>query len=130
MKLYEAIASACVARRNCEESSNTHWQDRHTKRLRKYGEALPHGSGFDAGSHIDLEASSDTKIVIRTQFHHMDDHGGYDGWTAHTVTVKPNLAHGFLLTISGRNRNQIKDYISDIFGQVLDEDAPEEKEES
>ena len=130
MKLYEAIASACAARRNCDESGNTLWFERHTQRLCQYGEALPYGSGFDDGSHIDLQESSDTKIVIRTQFHHMDEHGGYDGWTAHKVTVKPNLVHGITLTVSGRNRNEIKDYISETFDQALQEEAPEEKEKN
>jgi hypothetical protein len=48
----------------------------------------------------------------------MDDGGGYDGWTEHTITVTPSF-RGFDLTISGRDRNDIKDYLHQTFDHVL-----------
>lgn len=49
----------------------------------------------------------------------MNDAGYYDGWTEHTITVTPAFIGGFELSISGRNRNDIKDYISEVFNQAL-----------
>jgi len=55
----------------------------------------------------------------------MNEHGFYDGWTEHRITVKPSLAFGFELTISGRDRNEIKDYLSDVFYLWLREETEE-----
>jgi hypothetical protein len=49
----------------------------------------------------------------------MDDVGYYDGWTEHTLTVRPSLAFGIDLKFSGRNRNQIKDYLHEVFHEAL-----------
>lgn len=49
----------------------------------------------------------------------MNECGYYDGWTAHTITVTPSFS-GFNLLISGRDRNDIKAYIRDTFGQMAD----------
>ena len=51
--------------------------------------------------------------------------GMYDGWTEHTVTVRPSLQFGFRLSISGRNRNGIKDYIAEVFGEILNTEVVE-----
>jgi hypothetical protein len=79
---------------------------------------LPSGSGIDSGSRIELEFHKET-IKISTSFHHMDEMGGYDGWTYHLITVTPSLSGGVNLKISGHDRNDIKDYLLDIFYGVL-----------
>ena len=87
-------------------------------------EQLPHGSGFNAGTIFDVEASKPDKLVFRTSFHHMNDGGFYDGWTEHVVTVVPAFnGNGFDIRVSGRNRNAIKDYIADQFHDILSEYA-------
>lgn len=55
-------------------------------------------------------------------FHHMNESGYYDGWTGHTITVKASLSHKFTLTISGRDRNGIKEYLHDTYNSWLDEE--------
>lgn len=42
--------------------------------------------------------------------------------TEHVVTAKPHLHFGFVLTISGRDKNDIKDYIGEVFEQFLNEE--------
>lgn len=78
----------------------------------------PHGSGFDNGTMLDFDKSGGAKLVFTTAFHHMTEHGYYSGWTEHTVTVTPAF-DGFDLKISGRDRNDIKDYIADVFNTFL-----------
>lgn len=75
----------------------------------------PRGSGFDSGTKIDLDRSRADRLVFNTAFHHMNEHGYYDGWTEHTVTVRPTFGTTPEVRISGRNRNGIKDYIADTF---------------
>lgn len=92
------------------------WRDtiRHVEKT-----ALPQGSGFDAGTRFDFDASTPECLVLHTQFHHMDDNGSYDGWTSHTIRVRPSFLYDFELTINGRDRNDIKDYIYDVFSSTL-----------
>ena len=82
---------------------------------------LPSGSGFDNGTHIITQdvKKGDEKIRIQANFHHMNGDGYYTGWTEHFVTVKPSL-DGFLnISVSGRNKDGIKEYILDTFHTVL-----------
>ena len=115
--LVSAITSAVISLRHCEQGilpENATWAEIWSSRL-DYLESnlLPHGSGFDAGTTIDRDKSNATKLVLHTSFHHMDDDGMYDGWTEHTVTITARLDHGFDAKVSGRNRNDIKDYIAE-----------------
>lgn len=116
LPLYRLIAQAGEAAHICARNGNGEWQQAWQELLTQCEELLPSGSGFDAGTSV-VEASS-SKIVLQTSFHHMSD-GYYDGWTEHTVTVVPDLASGFHLRISGRNRNHIKEYIEEVFDLVL-----------
>jgi hypothetical protein len=83
-------------------------------------EYLPSGSGFDSGTSIDVEKTTEEKLVFSTAFHHMNDLGYYVGWTEHRVTVRPSF-YGFDIKVSGRNRNDIKDHIAECFDYVLSE---------
>ena len=80
---------------------------------------LPSGSGFDSGTNLDWNKSTAEKLVFETAFHHMDSNGFYSGWTHHTVTIRPSLVFGFTVTVSGRNRNEIKDYIAESMQSAL-----------
>lgn len=135
--LAEAIASRVLARANCiadaanyaadapMRATRLEWMRRH----KEEGDALardmlPSGSGFDNGSHIDWERSTGDRLVFTTAFHHMNDAGFYDGWTEHSVTVRASLTLGLVVTVSGRDRNGIKDYIAEAFALALRETVP------
>ena len=55
----------------------------------------------------------------------MNENGMYDGWSEHTITVHPSLQFGFRLTVSGRDRKEIKDYLHETFDFVLREEVEE-----
>lgn len=126
--LYQVLAGAIGARQNCIETNNVSWHDRHEAvivALTK--DRLPSGSGIDNGVLVDLSTSTSQKIVILFSFHHLNENGFYDGWTEHKLTVKPDLAHGFDTSISGRDKNQIKEYLYDTFNIALMETVPDEE---
>ena len=119
--LYRAIASSLDAMQNCVKYGNDEWHTKHGKRLVSMNDVLPSGSGFDSGSKIDLNDSKPDRLIIHTSFHHMDEYGGYDGWTDHSIVVTPSLIHDFNLRVTGKDRNEIKDYIAETFEGALRE---------
>lgn len=122
MTLIEIIATCLVARANCIKSGNAEWKVKHEDTLEACADLLPSGGGFDSGTKIDLDASREDKIVFLTAFHHMNDSGMYDGWTDHVVTAKPSFI-GINVTVGGRNRRDIKDYIGETFDYALTRDV-------
>lgn len=121
-ELYKHMAGKLQAIANCRKSNNLEWLDRHTDSLfalvNKY---MPSGSGIDSGMTIDMESSHANRLVFSFSFHHMDEMGGYDGWTEHQLIVTPSLFSGFDMRITGRNRNDIKEYLYQLFDDVLNE---------
>lgn len=91
---------------------------KYPNQLDEFNNLLPSGSGFDDGSKIDVDNSRKDKIIITTAFHHMDEHGGYCGWTDHKIIVTPDF-DGINIKVTGNNRNQIKEYIADTFYHCL-----------
>lgn len=115
--LYSELSNLVQARYNCMEKvaiahneNAAQWIDKHTDTIEQLVEDhMPHGSGYDSGTKIDLDASHGEKLVFDIAFHHMDEWGGYNGWTEHRVAVTPSLSNEFRLRIGGRNRNGIKE---------------------
>jgi len=117
--LYQELAQLVAARQRCLADANP-WAEKHEARIISLvSEYMPSGSGFDSGTTLDLAASTGNKLAFDTYYHHMNDVGFYDGWTEHTVIVKPDLQFGFALRITGRDRNDIKDYIAEAFEYAL-----------
>ena len=125
--LFVHIADAVTARANCiareargESPTPSPWSDIWSERLEQAArDLLPSGSGFDAGTKIDLDASRADRVTLKTAFHHMDAHGGYDGWTTHKIHLTPVFG-GYAMRVTGKDRNGIKDYIADAVGEALD----------
>ena len=121
MKLYREIADLLTAIDNCRRT-NTSWLARHSQSLRELKKRLPHGAGFDAGTAI-LADSTPERIVMHASYHHMNDNGFYDGWTEHDVIVTPSLTDEISILVTGPNRDDIKEYIAEIFYSTLVEDV-------
>lgn len=131
MKFYQAVAQAVGARERCANRKDPlDWHTRWTNRLKALKDNLPHGSGFDSGSSLVVEDSTENRLVFETSFHHMNEGGMYDGWTEHRVIVQPSLALGFTLRVTGRDRNEIKDYIAQVFEEVLSAEFEWPREEA
>ena len=81
-------------------------------------EHLPRGSGVDCGTTIVWSKTDRSKITFEVSFHHMDEHGGYDGWTEHLVIVTPEF-DGINIRVTGRDRNGIKEYLADLYHDAL-----------
>lgn len=101
------------------ENISPEWVDKHTISIEEMLKALPHGSGIDGKCEIQMELCQRDKLVFLVEFHHMDEHGGYDGWTYHNLILRPSFIHEFTITVTGKNRNNIKEYLHDLFHPIF-----------
>ena len=125
--ILRAFSEALQAMRNCEKSGNNEWRQRWLDYLAKLQSELPHGSGLDGKVEFILDKCNATRVVIFAEFHHMNGHGYYDGWTEHEIIVTPTFC-GPEFRVTGRDRNSIKDYLAELFDHALDQPAPEPPE--
>lgn len=102
------------ARTNCGKLGNKEWFARHEAAAHEICKNGPSGSGIDQGTKLDVACSDADKLVFIVAFHHMNEVGYYDGWTEHTIRVYPAF-QGVRLTISGEDRDEIKDYLHDVY---------------
>lgn len=118
-KLAHYIASACAAERRCNKHNNSfadRWDDLLTLIEKNL---LPHGSGIDCGCKIVREKCDDSRITIEFSYHHMNENGVYVGWSEYRVTARPGLEIDLSLTITGQDRNGLKEYFADLFLATL-----------
>ena len=128
MKVYKQIARSFQAMQNCLECGNSEWVTRHQETIEHIiKNQMPSGSGVDHGTTFDFDGSTPNKLIFNVSFHHMNDSGMYDGWTDHNIIVTPDLAFGFVLRVTGRNRNNIKDHLDEIFQDALNEECKPER---
>ena len=118
--IYQRISSLIDAYIRNIETGNTEWELKHKASIDALLEEFPSGSGFDNGTKLDFQKSTPENLIFYTSFHHMNENGYYDGWTEHTITIKPSLQFGYRLVISGKDRNDIKEYIHETFSFALD----------
>ena len=116
------IAEVSEWAERAENNPNAQWGDIARTRLDQLVNMLPSGSGIDSGTK--LVSASATKIVLECSFHHMNETGYYDGWTKHRITVRPTF-DSLDIHISGRNRNDIKEYLHEVYALALSENIVE-----
>lgn len=80
------------------------------RRLMEY--YMPNGSGFDNG--VSLVSLTPDKVVFFAPYHHMNEHGMYDGWVTYIVTVKSTFT-GPDVTVSVKGYdNTARKYADDL----------------
>lgn len=124
MKNLAYVISECVGSlKRCDQTSD--WVSRYEARLaeieRNY---LPSGSGIDSGTKINREKSTEHKIVLEFDYHHMNDTGYYTGWSPYTVTIIPTFNGIEIARITGRDE-YLKDMLADQFHYALSEPLQE-----
>lgn len=130
--LYRALAECMEAMENCRKNGNLEWLGKHEERAVALAkEHMPSGSGIDNGCSLVVEKSDAGRLTFDMSYHHMDGESGcYDGWTRHVVRVRGSLARPVDITISGPDRNQIKDYLHDVLREALTKEVDPYPEES
>ncbi len=119
-QLFVHLAGLLDARQRCIDTNNEQWRDRHeANALTIVKNFMPSGSGIDNGTKLDLDKSNGEKLVFYFGYHHMNESGYYDGWTEHTLTVRASMVYGIDLKISGKDRNDVKDYLYEVYRHAL-----------
>lgn len=128
-KLYQLIAGSIGAIRNMQAKPGSHnafGARIHSEALDQFDALLPSGSGLDCGVKIDRQRSKADRLVFTFSFHHMNEVGMYDGWSEHELIITPSLQFGFEQRITGKDRNDIKEYLYDVFRWALSDEIESE----
>ena len=128
MKLYQELAQQLARHAALVKNENGWYSPEQAAKVKVdinnfVRNQFPCGSGFDMGTKLDWDASRENRIVLATEFHHMNEGGYYTHWTAHEVIITPDLAYGYNIRVTGRNDNAIKEYIIDVFGETIARDV-------
>lgn len=83
-------------------------------------ELLPSGSGFDSGTKINREKTTDTRIVLDTAVHPLTDAGYYTAWKHFSIIVSASHLFGFTVKSSKKLPWYIREWVLDTFYEVLD----------
>lgn len=122
--IYHALTNVARTMKNPDALHSA--VDYQTQMMDTLTKLAPSGSGFDRGTQFNVTRSGDTRLVFNTAFHHMNEHGYYDGWTEHEVIVTPVLSiSGISVRVTGKDKNNIKEYIHDTFYNWLKSDCPD-----
>ena len=121
-KLYQELASRIDAMARCENTEKHEWFKKSEDLINKIMETAPSGSGIDNGTTLDLDKSTGEKLIFIFGYHHMNEAGYYDGWSEHTLIVKPSLQFGIDIRITGQDRNDIKDYLYQVYEPWLNQE--------
>lgn len=121
--LYQQFATSFTAYQNCikDENNDSPWEhiwECVINDMTRYH--MPRGSGFDGGVDLSLRESKEDKLVFYTSYHHMDEHGSYDGWSDWRVTVTPSLQFGYKIRAVVINGRRVKSWDRDYIVECLD----------
>lgn len=117
--IYVELAARISAMANCLKEGNEHWYGNHGLVIDEIMKTGPTGSGVDTGLQLMYDKSKTDHLVIAFGYHHMSETGFYEGWTDHELVITPSLHLDYLLRITGQDRNNIKEYLNDIFSAWL-----------
>lgn len=127
MKVYQKIASTVEALKYCytEDDTSKYRQaiDNHETTI-EYIEknVLPHGSGIDGETEIDVDKSKPNKLYLHSSYHAMED-GYYTRWIDYIVRIAPAWNDIDLLITGNFGRDQdIKESLYDLYHMALTED--------
>lgn len=92
----------CLGQDNMEKYNKYSDHEEEIEKICK--EHMPSGSGFDCGTKFNFDKSNTERLVFDIGYHHMDEHGFYDGWSELTVKIYPSFYNHFYMKITGSRR--------------------------
>lgn len=118
----EALARSYLSLTHTKESGRyapevvNCWEDFHNA----VKDTIPTGSGITLNS----VSCTEEKIFLNVSYQHYTEHGFADGTTDHTIKITPNFVFGVYTSVRGRDRNQIKPLLEDVFDTWTRADCP------
>ena len=108
MKLYQKIARVAS-----QKYAMLKWEE--FVMLQKL---LPIGNGIEKECVISLK-STKKRIVIDTAYWHPNDNYETGLWTDHQVVITPSFEGEINIRVTGKNVDNIKEYINEVFRKAL-----------
>ncbi len=122
MNWAQAYSDANGAYERCCDTGNALWRNRWMGRMQQLVGTLPHGAGIDGD--LKVKRCTGQHITITFDFHHMDENGGYDGWSYYAIFCTATFS-GVDVRVQGRDAGGTKDYLADLFHAAVTSEAPE-----
>lgn len=95
-KIYQRLAELVI----WNPPKDSKWVDKKEEEIEAVMKTAPHGSGIDGDVILIEKDSSDTKIVIKAQYHTMNQGGYYGEWITAIITISATLtALGFYINV-------------------------------
>ena len=113
MKVYQALAQAVEGMRDGK---------RMEEKVYNIMKRAPSGSGIDSGTSFIPGECNREQLVFFTEYHHVDENGYYDARTYHRVIATHDLL-GLNIRVTGRNKNNIRDYLTKVYRDWLTKDV-------
>lgn len=117
MKVYQAIAKCAIEYQRALLNQDVPKQLAALETVRHLEKHLPHGSGFNNGTLIEIEKCNAMRLVIVTNFHKMDENGLYGGWNKYTIKLYPSFLQDYTYLIQGRENQGLRSFVAD---EILD----------
>ena len=110
MKLYQKIARVASQKNSPQKE----------KELTLLQELLPNGNGIrrQLKCVISLKSTKE-RIVIDTSYCHSNYSDERSRWTEHQVVITPSFEGEIGIRIAGKNVNNLKKYLDDVFREAL-----------
>ena len=108
-----------VFSRNILRPEVAHAWECHKKKIL---DSMPSGSGIDNGTKV--ISVQDSRVILSCEFHHMNANGYYDGWTKHNIVFYSEFC-GVRVAVTGVNKNDIKEYLADVYHAWANNAAPD-----
>ena len=86
-KIYQRLAELI----SWNPPKDSSWVDKKEEEIEAIMKTAPHGSGIDGGVRLVEAECSESKLVLRVEYHRMNSDGYYCEWLTANITVTPTL---------------------------------------
>ena len=91
-KIYQKLAELI----SWNPPKDSKWVDKKEEEIEAIMKTAPHGSGIDGDVRLVEPECSESKLVLRVEYHRMNQNGYYCEWLTANITVTPTLtSEGF-----------------------------------
>jgi len=120
-KFYVSLYKAFSKTFEAWQRSMGGWREIYENDLDRLLDYLPHGSGIDVETLLDVKASKVNRLVFNSAYHVMNRDGFYTRWIEYSVILTPSLSFDFDVRVTGNfgREQDIKQYLTELYEEAF-----------